>query len=385
MDKGKSILVLGGGVGGLVTAVELRKKLPKHHQIALIDREPEHVFAPSLLWLMVGLRDAKRISRPLERLRRKGIDVIHGEIERIDPESRRVTAGGKEFSCDYLVVSLGADLAPQTVPGLSEAGHNLYTLDGAQALRKALETFTGNRVVVLTAAPAYKCPAAPYEAAMLIDSYLRRRKTAEQAHVDIYAAEPGPMRTAGLELSKAFEQLVTGKGITYHPEHQVVSVDPQARRIRFANGVEAEFDLLAYVPPHRAPRVVKESGLADESGWVPVDRQTMQTRFTDVYAVGDVTTILLKMGKPLPKAGVFAHAQAEVVVQNIAHALTGKGSPATFDGAGECFIETGGGKAGAGRGNFYAEPTPVVNLHPAAWKWHAAKVLFEKFWLWKWF
>jgi sulfide:quinone oxidoreductase len=162
-------------------------------------------------------------------------------------------------------------------------------------------------------------------------------------------------------------------------------VDAQARRIRFANGTEAEFDLLAYVPPHRAPRVIKESGLVDDSGWVPVDRQTMQTRFADVYAVGDVTTIPLKMGKPLPKAGIFAHAQAEVVVQNIARSVTGKGSPAAFDGAGECFIEIGDGKAGIGRGSFFAEPSPVVKLYPPRWKWHASKVLFEKFWLWKWF
>jgi sulfide:quinone oxidoreductase len=381
----KSILVLGGGVGGLVTAVELRKKLPKRHKIVLIDREPEHVFAPSLLWLMVGLREATTISRPLERLRRKGIEVVHGEIERIEPESRKVTAGGKSFSADYLVVSLGADLAPEAVPGLSEAGHNFYTLKGAEALYKALESFDGSRVVVLTAAPAYKCPAAPYEAAMLIDSYLRRRNGSKQVNVDIYAAEPGPMRTAGMEASKGVEELVKAKGITYHPEHQVVSVDAQARRIRFSNGVEAEFDLLAYVPPHRAPRVIKESGLVDDSGWIPVNRQTMQTRFADVYAVGDVTTIPLKMGKPLPKAGIFAHAQAEVVVQNIVRTLTGKGSPAAFDGAGDCFVEVGGGKAGVGRGNFFTEPTPVVKMYPARWRWHAAKVLFEKFWLWKWF
>lgn len=385
MVENKTILVLGGGVGGVVTAVELRKKLPERHKIVLIDRESQHVFAPSLLWLMVGLREATTISRPLERLRRKGIEVVHGEIERIDPESRKVTVGGKSYAGDYLVVSLGADFAPEAVPGLSEAGHNFYTLKGAQALHKALESFEGSRAVVLTAAPAYKCPAAPYEAAMLIDSYLRRRTGAKQVHVDIYAAEPGPMRTAGMEASKGVEQLVAAKGITYHPEHQVVSVDAQARRIRFANGVEAEFELLAYVPPHRAPRVIKESGLVDDSGWIPVDRQTMQTRFTDVYAVGDVTTIPLKMGKPLPKAGVFAHAQAEVVVQNIARALTGKGSPAAFDGAGECFVEVGGGKAGVGRGNFYTEPAPVVKMYPARWRWHAAKVLFEKLWLWKWF
>lgn len=381
----KSVLVLGGGVGGVVTAVELRKKLPKRHKIVLVDREPQHVFAPSLLWLMVGMREPAQISRPLDRLQRKGIEVVHGEIERIEPEAKKVTVSGKSLSADYLVVSLGADLAPEAIPGLSEAGHNFYTLKGAQGLRAALETFGGSRVVVLTAAPAYKCPAAPYEAAMLIDSYLRRRNGAKPPSMDIYAAEPGPMRTAGMEASKGVEQLIKAKGVTYHPEHQVVSVDAKARRIRFTNGTEAEFDLLAYVPPHRAPKVIKESGLVDESGWVAVDRQTMQTRFPGVYAIGDVITIPLKMGKPLPKAGVFAHAQAEVVVKNIAHDITGKGNGASFDGAGKCFIEIGDGKAGVGSGNFFAEPAPDIKLYPTSRRWHLGKVLFEKLWLWKWF
>jgi hypothetical protein len=92
-----------------------------------------------------------------------------------------------------------------------------------------------------------------------------------------------------------------------------------------------------------------------------------------------------KLGKPLPKAGVFAHGEAEVVAKNIAHAITGKGKPARFDGHGECFIEAGDGKAGYGAGNFYAEPVPQIKVHPPARRWHAGKVLFEKHWLSKWF
>jgi sulfide:quinone oxidoreductase len=131
--------------------------------------------------------------------------------------------------------------------------------------------------------------------------------------------------------------------------------------------------------------VVRESGLANESGWIPVDRHSLETSFPRVYAIGDVTSIPLKLGKPLPKAGVFAHAEAEVVAANIARAVTGKGRPASFTGHGSCFIEVGDGKAGFGRGNFYAEPLPEVRLHKVGRRWHAAKVLFERNWLRKWF
>jgi sulfide:quinone oxidoreductase len=104
-----------------------------------------------------------------------------------------------------------------------------------------------------------------------------------------------------------------------------------------------------------------------------------------VYAIGDVTGIPLEMGKPLPMAGVFAEREAKVVAANIANEVTGRGEAAVFDGHGECFIETGGGRAGFGRGDFYAEPTPRVDLHPVRRRWHLGKVLFEKSWLRRWF
>ncbi|GMQ85767.1 MAG: FAD/NAD(P)-binding oxidoreductase [Acidimicrobiia bacterium] len=394
MSNVKTIVILGGGVGGVVTATTLRKKLPKQHRVIIVDRERDHLFAPSLLWLMVGQRSAHKISRPLERLAKKGIEVTHGEIERIEPEARRVrlvdrTTGsdrgsGRDLDADYLVVSLGAELAPETIPGLEEAGHNFYTLAGAESLGDSLEDFDGGRIVVLTAAPAYKCPAAPYEAAMLIHEFCRKRGIGDRTQVDLYAAEPGPMGVTGPELSAGVRRMVEAKGIGYYPEHQVAEVDSQARRVTFDNGATADFDLLAYVPPHRAPRVVRDSGLVDDSGWVPVDRHTLDTRFPGVYAIGDVTGIPLEVGKPLPMAGVFAEREAVVVAHNVATAITGKGKPERYDGFGECFIETGDGKAGFGRGDFYAQPTPQIKLYKASRRWHIGKVLFEKNWFRRW-
>lgn len=397
----RTVVVLGGGVGGVVAATTLRRELPEPHRVVLVDRERFHLFAPSLLWLMTGDRTANQISRPLDRLTRKGIEVVCGDIERINLDTRQVTvrerakgedslsrhpgAATREFRADYLVVSLGAELAPDTIPGLSEAGHNFYTLPGAESLRSSLADFAGGRIVVLTAAPAYKCPAAPYEAAMLIDDHVGRRRLATATRVDVYAAEPGPMGVAGPAVSAGVRAMVEEKGIGYHPDHQVAEVDPEGRRLRFTNGVTADFDLLAYVPPHRAPAVVREAGLVDHSGWIPVNRGTLHTAYPGVYAIGDVTGIPLEMGKPLPMAGVFAEREAKVVARNIAHEITGRGTPVAFEGQGECFIEAGGGRAGFGSGDFYAAPTPRIHLRQVGRRWHLGKVLFEKTWLWRWF
>jgi sulfide:quinone oxidoreductase len=380
-----TVLILGGGVGGLVAANVLRKALPQEHRVVLVEREEAFVFAPSFLWLMTGDRTAETISRPLARLAKRGIELVRGEIQKLDAERREAVVDGRTLTGDHLVIALGAELAPETIPGLAEAGHNFYTLAGAGALRDALAGFMGGKLVVLTAAPAYKCPAAPYEAGMLLEAHLRKRKLRDRTQIDLYAAEPGPMGVAGPEVSKAVRQMVEAKGISYHREHQVKEVDAKGRVLRFANGAEAAFDLLAYVPPHRAPRVVRESGLVGESGWIAVDRRTMETKHERVFALGDVVSIPLKLGKPLPKAGTFAHAEAEVVARNIASAITGRGKRAAFDGEGECFIETGDGQAGFGKGNFYAEPVPVVKIRPPGRHWHAGKVLLEKYWLWRWF
>jgi sulfide:quinone oxidoreductase len=385
MNDSKTALVLGGGVGGLVAANRLRKLLPARHRVVLVDREREHVFQPSLLWLAVGDRAPDDIRRPLDRLARSGVEVRIGSVERIDTATRVVRVGGQDLAGDAIVVALGADLAPESIPGLAESGHNLYTLAGASAFESALRTFTAGRIVVLTAAPAYKCPAAPYEAAMLIAAALRRRGVRDRVQLDLYAAEPGPMAVTGPILSGQVRGVVESQGIGYHPDHQVTRVDAAARRLTFAGGATADFDLLLYVPPHKAPAVVREAGLLAASGWVAADRRTFATTVDGVYAIGDVTGIPLAMGKPLPKAGVFAHAQAEVVADNIASLWAGRDARRTFDGVGQCFVETGDGRAGFGAGNFYAEPTPEVAFHAPSRRWHWGKVLVERRWLKRWF
>ncbi len=377
----RTALVLGAGLGGMVAAQTLRRLLPRSDRVVLVEREELHVFPPSLLWLMVGQRSEDAISRRCEHATRAGIELMRGEATAIDPAAKTVRVGERTLHGDALVIALGAEYAPQAIPGLAAAGLCIYTLEGATAIRDALAGFEAGRLAVLTAAPQYKCPAAPYEAALLVDSYLRERGRRDRVSMDFYAAEPGPMMVAGATVSAGVRAMIESRDVRYHPEHQVKTIDPAARQITFANGISAGFDLLLYVPPHRAPAAVRDAGLTNETGWIPVDRHTLATRHPGTYAIGDITVIPLKMGRPLPKAGVFAHGQAEVVAHNIACEWTGKGAPRRFDGNGMCFIETGGGRAGMGRGNFYAEPLPDVRLHQPGLLWHGAKVLYEKYWL----
>ena len=272
-----SIVILGGGVGGLVAANTLRRKLNRTHRVILIDRQAQHVFTPSFLWMMLGWREPSEISRDLSRLGRKGIEVVQEEIREIDPARRRVSTERQEIAADYLVISLGAEGWLGGVPGLADAGHNLYDLDGTLRLRDALGRFNGGRVAVLIAGLPFKCPAAPYEAAMLIEASLRRRGLREGTQVDVYTPETLPMPVAGKALGEAIKAMVEGKGIGFHPQHKLAAVDAERGELAFEGGATAAYDLLVVVPPHRCPAVVREAGLTGETGWVPVDKGTLET------------------------------------------------------------------------------------------------------------
>ena len=378
------ILIAGAGVGGLAAAHRLRRQLPDSDEIVVFDQSPVHIFWPSLLWLMTGTRHADQVQRPLADLKEQHLTVVHAPISALDPAEKAVVAGDTRWTGDALIIALGAALDPSAVPGLADEPGNFYTITGAEAVWHQLQTVDQGRVVVLISRIPFKCPAAPYEAAMLIDGVLRKRHRRDQVTLEVWAAEPAPMGVAGPKVSQAVIEALRDRGIAYHPNHLVTRVDPDAHRLEFSDDADVSYDLLAYVPPHRVPAEVAASGLAPADGWVAVDRHTLETRFSNVFAIGDVTGIPMALGKPLPKAGVFAHRQGEVVADIIANRLSERGTGATFDGAGECFIEMGRGVAGFARGNFYAEPAPAIHAYKPGRHWHAGKVAFERHWWAQW-
>ncbi|MBI5577358.1 MAG: NAD(P)/FAD-dependent oxidoreductase [Deltaproteobacteria bacterium] len=388
---GKTVVVLGGGVGGLVASSKLRKMLGREHRVVLVDRDTRHIFAPSFTWLMLGWRTPPQIIRDLSLLRRKGIEYVNAEALEIDPGNRLVKTGAGDFAYDYLILALGAELDPQSVPGLSGSAHTPYSLDGAVALRDALKNFAGGKVAVVISALPFKCPAAPYETALLMEYAFRQRGIRDKVDLRVFTPETLPMPVAGTEVGTAVKRFLDERGIGFHPQHKLSSVDAGKKEIAFENGQKAGFDLLVAVPPHRSPEVVRKSALANEAGWISVDRRTLKTGLDDVYALGDVASISLPgryrpdMPLPLPKAGVFAHFQAAAVAFNIASEVKGGTGSEIFSGKGYCFLETGYGMAGYGSGNFYGEPQPAVTFGRPTRPWRIAKVLFEKWWLRHWF
>lgn len=379
-----TVAVLGGGTGGLVAARRLRRRLDAADRVMVIDRSPTLQFAPSFLWVMTGARRPAQITADRRRLRRTGIEVLNADALEIDTAGRCIKTTEGDVNFDRLVIALGAELAPDALDGFSDAAHNVYSLDGAAAAGDALRRFDGGHLAVVVSRLPYKCPAAPYETAFLAEALLRHRGVRDRTTIDVYTPEPFPMPTAGPVLGQALAGMLAERGITLHAETTVERIDAPVRQLVLAGGDRAGYDLLLGVPPHRAPEVARTSGLAAETGFLPVDPATLATPVDGVFAIGDVAAIPIPGGKFLPKAGVFAEAEADVVATNIAAELTGKHPDATFDGSGACFVELGDGQAAFAGGNFYGADGPEIRLRRPGRHWHLAKVAFEKYWMRRW-
>jgi len=376
--SGKRVLILGGGLGGLMAASHLRRLLPREHDVVVVEKKETFSLCMANLWLMTGERVApEEGQRELAGLAKKGIHWVQGEVKTLDPNTRAVQTSAGTLDSDFLIVALGAERAAQAVPGFAEAALNLYEADGALKIRRALSTFSGGRIVVLVSRTPFSCPSAPYEAAFLIDSVLRERGVRDRSEIAIYTPEDQPMPVAGPAVGAPLVAMLTERGIEFHKEQMVLKIDAAARRVLFEID-ETSYDLLVGVPPHKAPQSVRDAQLVDASGWVPVDAATLQTRHAGVFAIGDVTAIRLANGMFLPKAGVFADGQARVVAESIAAEIGQGVAPSQFNGYGFCYIETGGGMAAYGAGNFYGLPGPRVTLELPAELFRKEKLEIER-------
>jgi len=365
------VIVLGGGFGGLAAAHELRRELPDEHRITLLAADHQFFVGFAKLWDLVGTRSLEGGTGSLYALADHGIHFVHASITAIDPDRRRVETSAGSFDADFLVVALGAADALGKVARLHGAAHDLYDPDALPVMRAELARLDSGRLVIPVLGSPYKCPPAPYEAAFLVEEHLRRRGGREHVEVVVTTPLPTALPVAGHEVSDMVARALAERGIELRTGHAVEAIDSEAQTVSFAGGAALDYTLALAVPQAAPPPVVAESPLAGEGGWIWPDRETARTSFDGVYAVGDCTAV-----EGLPKAGVFAEAMGTVAARNIVAEVTGA-DPARYDGSGYCFLEFPGRRASALVGNFFAEPTPEVQLAEPDAETYARKEDFE--------
>lgn len=377
------IIILGGGFGGLAAANEIRNNLTSSQvKITVIDKKDWFMVGFTKLWIIKGTRTFKNSIGSLNQLIKKEINFLKEEIIQIDLQNKQIKTTTKTLSYDFLIIAMGAVLAPEKISGLTENGMNLYDHNQLADIHKKIKNMRSGNIAISIMGMPYKCPPAPFEASLLIDSMLRDAGVRESIQIHFYSPAPITLPAAGPEISKKILSLINSENIIFHDSCKIKSVEKN--KLIFQNGKEANFDLLLAVPPHVAPKVIYESGLAKEDGFIPINRDC-KTPFENVYAVGDVTTLTVIDTMTVPKAGVFAEGEAITVAQNIISNIQNKNELLLFDGKGGCFIESGRDTASIIEVDMFTESKPTTKLTDSTAKHLDEKLQFEKERLSKWF
>jgi sulfide:quinone oxidoreductase len=350
----KHVLILGAGFAGLELATRLSESLAGEVRTTLIDQNDAFTFGLSKLDILFGQKTTEDVLLPYRDLSKDGVEFRQERVTSIDPETRQVTTDGGSYEADFLVVALGADYDFDATPGFAAGGVEYYAVAGAERMREALADFDSGRIVIGILGHPFKCPPAPFEAALLLHDHFLERGVREAVEIRTVGPMAAPVPITK-ELSQAILDLLHERGIDYVPNQQIVELDRDRNAARLADGGSISYDLFVGIPVHHAPDVVVRSGLTVD-GWVPVERTNLATRFPNVYAVGDITAL------PMAKAGVFAEAAARVVADDIAAHLRGTELQRAYDGAGTCYIELGGGMVGMVEANFFGGPSPTARL-----------------------
>jgi sulfide:quinone oxidoreductase len=346
-----TVLVLGAGFGGLELSTTLSEALGDAVEVTLVDKGDAFVFGYSKLDVMFGRTTLDAVRLPYRDVLKPGVRFLQETITAIDPEARRVTTDAGVHEADVLVVALGADYDLDATPGLAEGGSEFYSVEGARRAGELLAGFSSGRVVIGVCGAPFKCPPAPSECALLLHDQLVARGVRDECEITFTIPLPSPVPPSP-ETSSALLEAFTERDIAFAPGRRIASLDAGRGVVVYEDGGELPYDFFLGVPKHRAPDVVIASGMTVD-GYVPVEPATLQTRYPDVYAVGDVATV------GVPKAGVFAEGAARVVAEQLIARVRGGDEADGYAGRGSCYIEFGAGRVGRVDVDFLGGPRPT--------------------------
>lgn len=327
----KHIIVVGGGIGGTMTANSIVAKLYPEVargsvKVTLLSDSPWHYYKPAFMYVAFDMFFEGELRRKQQTLLRPEINFQVDKVTRFDFAGSSVTTeSGKTIGYDYIVVSTGCLPAPERIPGLKQAGDYFYQQKPALQMAEKLRNFEKGRIFITVNFPKtpnvpHQCGIAPVETTLMLDEYLRRKGVRDQVEiVYTYPTVSQLLRNCLFlqqEVCEVMPAIFESKGIKFQRGFTLASVDPERKTAISEEGKEENFDLLMCTPPIRAVDAVLESGVsqaADNEGWLPTNRQTLQLDgYPNAYVMGDTVDL------PISKAGGSCHNQCPVIANNIA-------------------------------------------------------------------
>jgi len=320
----RRLLVLGAGTAGTMAVNKLRPRLPQPEwDITIVEQSDTHYYQPGYLLMPFGTYRPTQLVKPTARFIPKGVNLVKGEIDAVEPEENTVTlADGTTLPYDYLVIATGTTPRPDQTPGMAEeewhrSVHEFYTYEGSKALAEKLKTWPGGRLVVHITEMPVKCPVAPLEFTFLADSFFKKKGIRDKVEITYVTPLPGAFTKP--VSAKALGGMLDARGITLEPDFMIERVDNEKKAIVSYDEREIPFDLLVTIPLNMGADYISKSGLGDELNFVPVDKETFLSKAHDnIFAVGDASDI------PASKAGSVAHFAMDLFPDNFVHYVEGK-------------------------------------------------------------
>jgi NADH dehydrogenase len=326
----KNILIVGGGFGGLETALSLKNLLPSSARITLIDRSEYHSFIPSIHEVVSGTVRARDIQIPLALiLGLAGIDFVHDEVLSLDVKSKKVFTSSQSLDYDYLVLSTGVENNFYGVHGAESFSHRFRSPEDAERIHTDLCSLTGNGSQSCSIVIAGGGPEGVEVAGEVLDLISDRRHLHDliSGRLTLKLIDgqdnllPGfPVR--GRELAREY---LLRKGVTILTGHHIVEV--REKSVILDSGVEHGMSILIWTGGIQPTRLIQELPLAkDPNGWLKVTDRLHSPDDEYVYGIGDVISIYAN-DTPLPLTRLAHHAldQALVASKNIHSHLLGRG------------------------------------------------------------
>jgi sulfide:quinone oxidoreductase len=354
----KHLLVLGGGSAGTMVVAKLRPRLDRGEwRITVVDQDDEHQYQPGYLFIPFGIYRREDAVKRRSRFIPDGVELVFGKPAKVETDRNAVTLeDGTELTYDQLIVATGTTPRPEETAGTLDAEwrksvHEFYTLEGALALREAIDRFDGGRFVVHITEMPIKCPVAPMELALLADAHFRERGIRDRVEIVYVTPLDGaftkPVAAAHLG------HLLAERGIVVETDFLIERIDADTKALVSYDEREVPFDLLVTVPLNKGADFLAGSGLADHLNYVQVDKHTMQSRHVpNVFALGDAADL------PTSKAGATVHYSVEVFVENFLQLARGLPMTHAYDGHANCFVESGNGKGLLLDFNYETQPLP---------------------------
>jgi NADPH-dependent 2,4-dienoyl-CoA reductase/sulfur reductase-like enzyme len=321
-ETGPGVIIVGGGFGGASAARALRR-YGENLEITLIEPNETFVACPHSNLVIAGVRTIDSQQFGYKKIAAEGIRVVHAEVTGVDPTKRRVTlASGESRPYDRLILSPGIDIAWGALPGYDEAASARMPhawKAGAQTvlLRQQLEAMPDGGTVVMSVPPnPYRCPPGPYERASLIAWYLRGAKPKSKLIVldskDTFSKQK--LFQAGW--ARLYPNIL--RWVSQSDGGTVIGIDPATMTLK-TDFETYKADVANVIPPQKAGRVAAVAGVADKSGWCPVDPITFESRLIPgVHVIGDAA-----IAGAMPKSAFAANAHAKVCALAVARLLEG--------------------------------------------------------------